>query len=78
MSRQVRPPTKLPALPYAPQQNLPEASPIPFHSRGNGHEELVGATEKHEGHIADPDVLGLEHTEHQAGLDGYHSCDDQL
>jgi hypothetical protein len=65
-------------LPYAPQQNLPEAPPTPFHSRGNGHKELVGPTEKHKGHVAHPDVPDLEHTENQAGLDGDHTCDDQL
>lgn len=57
----------------------PSRSPsIPSHSRGNGHKELVGPTEKHEGHIADPDVRDLEHTENQASLDGYDTRDDQL
>lgn len=47
-------------------------------SRGQGHEELVGASEEHEGQIADPDVVGVIHEEDQPGLCCRHAHDHQL
>lgn len=61
-----------------PNRTFQKPLPIPSYSRGNGHKELVGPTEKHEGHVEYPDIFDLAHTENQPSLDGYKTCDDRL
>lgn len=52
--------------------------PAPPNSRGDGHEELVKATEEHDGRIAQPDVARAGQEEDQPGLHRRHDPDDQL
>lgn len=48
------------------------------HSRGDGHEELVEASEQNVGRVADPDVVRVDHEEQQARLQGRDGADHQL
>lgn len=49
-----------------------------LHSRGNGHQKLVEASEEDVGHVADPDVVRGAHEEQQTRLHCRDHTDDQL
>lgn len=64
-----------PNLLYAAQ---PLVHPTQPNSHGDGHQELVEATEEHEGHVAQPDAARAVHEEDQPCLHRCHASDDQF
>lgn len=54
------------------------SGPQEHHAHGNGHQELVGATEEDVGSIAQPDVGGGVHEQEQSRLECCHHSNHQL